>query len=58
MMWGFRRRRRDVVSLGWLREQQRRESRVEYQGVAIRFPIEKLKDGAALWQTRKLKRRA
>ncbi len=46
------------VSSAWLRSQDRLSSRVDYEGVSIRWPIQKTANESPLWQTRKLKRRA
>ena len=42
------RRREDVVSPRWLKEQQRLLSRVEFHGPSFRWPIRKLQNEARL----------
>ena len=47
-----------AVSESWLRDQERRSTRVEFVGVRWSWPINKLRNDAAKWNTAKLKRRA
>jgi len=49
----FRWRRPDLVSATWLKEQQRRESRIEFHGVAIRWPIRKVLNDSPIWNAAK-----
>jgi hypothetical protein len=50
--------RSDVVSADWLRENDRRQSKVGIESVCIAWPINKLRDSAAWKNTRQLRRRA
>lgn len=47
---------RDAVSLDWLRDLDRKESRIVFEGVAITWPIQKFKNEHALWNTNKLRK--
>lgn len=48
-------RHRDAVSLDWLHDQDRRESRIEFHGVVPRWPIKKILNESALWNTHRLR---
>lgn len=50
--------RSDRVSAIWLAEHAHRGDRIEFHGVNIRFPIRKLINEAAPFNTRTLRRRA
>ena len=45
-----------TVSAEWLRESERKSSRVEFVGVRIQFPIRKLVNESGKWNARRLKR--
>lgn len=51
-------RRIDSVSDRWLGDQQRKSSRIEFEGVAIQFPIQKLMNDSAKLNRVRLRRRA
>lgn len=38
-----------TVSADWLKQQAQRESRVEYHGPAVRWPIKKILNASPLW---------
>lgn len=48
----------DSVSPAWLVTNEWRELQRGYEGVSIRFPIQKLQNEHAAWQTRRLRRQA
>lgn len=50
-------RRSDRVSLEWLRNQDRRESRIDFQSAQWRFPVRKLINEAANMNRYRLKRK-
>lgn len=39
----------ELMSADWLHRQKRSEHRVEYHGVAIRFPINRRRDESGWW---------
>ena len=43
----------DRVSDRWLQEQKRRSSRIHFEGVAWRWPINKLADQPKFWRRRR-----
>jgi len=50
---------REAMSASWLKAQERDSSRIDFEGVSIRWPINKLRDASSpIWNARKLKRRA
>ena len=51
-------RRDDAVSQRWLKDQARQASRVEFHGVAIRWPIKKLVNDAGQFNRRRLRQSA
>ena len=50
--------RPNLVSADWLQNQQRRESRIEFHGVNIKFPIKKMINESPAMNRQRLKRRA
>ena len=48
----------DAMSASWLKAQDAKASRVEFDGVAIQWPIQKQKNESPLWNARKMKKRA
>lgn len=46
------------VSDQWLREQDRRESRIEFHGAVPRWPIKKLLNESPIWNANKLRKSA
>lgn len=50
--------RPEILSAEWLKDQQRREQRIEFHSVPIRWPVKKLLNESSLWNREKLKRRA
>ncbi len=57
MRWLFK-RRIDCVSRVWIAEQQRKSSRIDYQGVRWKFPVRKVLNEAGSFNRQKLKRSA
>ncbi len=49
---------RNRVSLRWLRDQDHRESRIEFHGVCPKWPIKKVLNESPLWNRTKLKKSA
>jgi hypothetical protein len=50
----FRREREEVMSAAWL-EKHRASSQIDYEGVAIKWPIRKLTNESPMWNAQKLK---
>ena len=48
----------NTVSVDWLRDQDRKESRIGFEGVAWKFPVKKILNDSSLWNTNKLRRSA
>lgn len=46
------------LSEAWIRQQQQRESRVEFDGQCIAWPINKRANEAAWWNRQRLRRRS
>ena len=51
-------RQHNLVSSEWLQNHQRRESRVQFDGVTIKWPINKVVNEHPKFQTYKLRTRA
>lgn len=49
-------RKPDLMSAAWLAHQERQEQRIEFHGVAIRWPIKKLLNESPAWNKAKQKR--
>lgn len=57
MAWRWRRRDPSTMSSQWLQDRLR-ETRVAYDGPPLRFPVRKLLNESALYNTAKLRKQA